>query len=152
MQSKSTSRRGVLKGIYLHVINKVIDGAAEAVTALESPRSVQDWEHRAPQPPCAWAEIPPALRKSLAEECGWEAEKEATGIFSSLAFTDLKRAFQAKPRLFSMKMERLWTLPVGVWDLAPGSAWLWARALQVLILGRMALKSFALYTEKGVGR
>lgn len=88
-----------------------MDGTAEAVTALESP---QDLEQQCSPAILCLSRDPTALRKSLAEECGWKAEKEATGIFSSLAFTNLKRAFQAKAGLFSMKMERLWFLPVAV--------------------------------------
>lgn len=135
MQSKPTSKRAVLKGISLHVINKVIAGAAELRDGPGEPTLpslYRTYGSSAPQPSSAWTEIPPAPRKSLAERCGWKAEKEATGIFSSLALTNVKRALQAKLRLFSMKLERLWFLPAGVWELAPGSIWCWARALPIL--------------------
>lgn len=93
-----------------------MDGTAEAVMALQSPRSkpVQDLEQQCSPAILCLNRDPTSSEEITSAECGWKAEKEATGIFSSSAFTNLQRAFQAKPHLFSMKMERLWFLPVGV--------------------------------------
>lgn len=113
-----------------------MDGTAGAVMALENPRSQA----------CEWLTAAVLPNHPLPEQRShqlrgnpcwgvWAESREGShaDFFSSLAFTNSKRAFQAKPRLLSMKLERLWFLPVGVWELAPGSTCLWARALQVLL-------------------
>lgn len=105
----------------------------------------------APQPSSAWTEIPQLWGNHSLHSVGGKQRRKPRGFFSSSAFTNLQRAFQAKPHLFSMKMERLWFLPVGVGELAPGSTWLWTRAPQVL-LTQNVLEVLCSLQQKGVGR
>lgn len=153
MQSKSTSKREVLKGISLHVINKSdrwdcrgCDGPAEPSSKPVRLRAAALPSHPLPE-----------QRSHSSEEItrctAWVESREGShgDFFSSSAFTNLQRAFQAKPHLFSMKMERLWFLPVGVGEPAPGSTWLWTRAPQVL-LTQNVLEVLCSFQQKGVGR